>query len=116
MLYIVIIVCLLGLFVVVGVVEVICILVGVVVMVDGDCGIVEVDLSLEWVVEVVVVVELVLFDGIGSLWDGYCVVFFVNVGGVFDVVVVVVVYVEGIGLFCIEFCFFDWMDVFLVDE
>ncbi|WP_102192463.1 phosphoenolpyruvate--protein phosphotransferase [Microbacterium aurantiacum] len=106
----------LGLPAVVGVAGAGAIEAGIVVLVDGDRGTVEVDpgeSSIEAARAASVVID---FDGAGALADGESIPLLANVGGAADADGAAAAHAEGVGLFRTEFCFLDRSDAPTVDE
>ena len=89
---------------------------GVMVLVDGDRGTVEVAPGDARIAEARASVTAVDFDGVGTLADGHRVPLLANVGGAADAKTAASAQAEGVGLFRTEFCFLDRTEAPSVDE
>ncbi|KJL26300.1 Phosphoenolpyruvate-protein phosphotransferase [Microbacterium oxydans] len=106
----------LGLPAVVGLTGAEALLDGVMVLVDGDRGTVEVAPAEARIAEARASVTAVDFDGVGTLADGHRVPLLANVGGAADAKAAASAQAEGVGLFRTEFCFLDRTEAPSVDE
>ncbi|HWS52253.1 MAG TPA: HPr family phosphocarrier protein, partial [Microbacterium sp.] len=106
----------LGLPAVVGVAQATAIPSGVMVVVDGDRGTVDVDPPDSAVERARAAAVVVPFDGAGRLADGRAIPLLANVGGDADAVFAAAAHAEGVGLFRTEFCFLDRTDAPTVEE
>ncbi|MBO0980110.1 phosphoenolpyruvate--protein phosphotransferase [Microbacterium sp. SD291] len=106
----------LGLPAVVGAVGATGIPAGLTVLVDGDCGTVEVDPPRAKVQAARAAAVTVPFDGTGRLADGTAVSLLANVGGAADAAIAAGAHAQGVGLFRTEFCFLDRLEAPSIDE
>ncbi|EYT58366.1 MULTISPECIES: phosphoenolpyruvate--protein phosphotransferase [Microbacterium] len=89
---------------------------GVMVLVDGDRGTVEVEPAESVIALARASATAVDFDGVGVLAGGYRIPLLANVGGAADAVSAASAHAEGVGLFRTEFCFLDRVDAPSIDE
>lgn len=106
----------LGLPAVVGAVDAEAIPAGMMVLVDGDRGTIEVAPAESRIAEARASVTAVDFAGVGALSDGHRVPLLANVGGAADAKTAASAHAEGVGLFRTEFCFLDRAEAPSVDE
>ena len=89
---------------------------GVMVLVDGDRGTVEVEPAESVIALARASATAVDFDGVGVLAGGQRIPLLANVGGAADAVSAASARAEGVGLFRTEFCFLDRVDAPSIDE
>ncbi|MFJ2533142.1 phosphoenolpyruvate--protein phosphotransferase [Microbacterium maritypicum] len=89
---------------------------GVMVLVDGDRGTVEVEPAESVIALARASATAVDFDGVGVLAGGQRIPLLANVGGAANAVSAASARAEGVGLFRTEFCFLDRVDAPSVDE
>ena len=106
----------LGIPAVVGVDKATGIATGVIALVDGDRGTVEIEPDATRIADAKAAAVVVPFDGEGVLADGRRIALLANVGGAAEAVTASASGAEGVGLFRTEFCFLDRVDAPSIDE